>query len=272
MLRSRRLLSSVLIPAGALAGSVAFGMRAGNNNNKAFCAGFDTKVCAVCPVCTRQTINEFPQNHGELLYDQGLPDVLTRLPNAAGQVSDTTLYLVGVGMRKKSFWVVEVDVYMTGFSLSKPAELHARQWRTEDPNSSKTLAAVIHDFDDKKAKDTPKACVSLNFVRSVTTPQIVEAFNDAFHDLDPVEVAKFKSALNDSVGLNGMNKGEVVCFVFMNGGGILFTVHGHSKQIIRSEVLEKRMLEVYMDPKYTVSKQLLESTLQNLADPSTMSH
>jgi hypothetical protein len=175
-------------------------------------------------------------------------------------------------MRKKSFWVVEVDVYMTGFSLSKPTELHARQWRTEDPNSSKTLAAVIHDFDDKKAKGAPKACVSLNFVRSVTTPQIVEAFNDAFHDLDPVEVAKFKSALNDSVGLNGMNKGEVVCFVFMNGGGILFTVHGHSKQIIRSEVLEKRMLEVYMDPKYTVSKQLLESTLQNLADPSTMSH
>jgi hypothetical protein len=186
-------------------------------------------------------------------------------PNAQGKLTSSPLYLVGVGMRRKNFWIVDVDVYMAGFLLSKPAEQRARKWRTAEQEARISLSDVLFDFNDSKANGTAKAMVSLKFVRSVTTAQVVEGFNDAFHDLDPAEVGRFKEALNTSVGLKGVQKGEEVAFIFMNGGGLCITVHGQVQQLVQSPLVEKRLLAVYMDPKYTVSKELMDSTLQNLA-------
>lgn len=198
---------------------------------------------------------------------KGLNAVTAVTPNSVGASTNNSLFLQGVGMRRKALLgFLEVDVYLTGFSLSNTAAQRARVWqKTEREGGVVTLADAINGFNDGKANGTAKSLISLKFVRNVTTSQIVEAFNDSFKDLDPAEVAKFKAALTKSVGEHGMKNGEVVGFFWMNGGGLCISVNDSIREIIFSSTLEKRLLEVYVDPTRRVSPLLLQSIYDNLA-------
>ena len=168
--------------------------------------------------------------------------------------------------RKAILGFLEVDVYLTGFSLSTSALQRARIWQqVERESGSVTLADAINGFNDAKSNGSSKSSISLKFVRNVTTAQIVEAFNDSFKDLDPVEVSKFKEALQKSVGENGMKNGEIVAFFWLNGGGLCISINDSIREMIVSPTLEKRLLEVYVDPTRRVSPLLLQSILDNLA-------
>ena len=164
------------------------------------------------------------------------------------------LYLTAVGMRKKRILFVDVDIYLVGLSLSKAYTEKAKKWIVDETSLSEILFAE----DSVKTADHSNIAVNLKFVRSVTTHQIVEAFNDSFRDCNPISVQHFKTALNLSLGADGMKQGEEVIFVWHNGGGLSIVVNGATKEFISDREIEKRLLEVYIDPKRTVSPELVK--------------
>ncbi len=188
---------------------------------------------------------------------------MTLTPNKNGTYSTFPLHLVGVGMRRKNLFVVEVDVYMTGLGLSKSAVKNAQAWKKASNQSSSLADVVVNTIENN---GNPIAYVPLRFVRDVTTSQIVEAFNDAFKGIDPNEIAIFKVSLGKTVGSDGMKTGETVNFFWMDGGGLMITKDGKPPQTLRSDVLEKRLLEVYVDPKICVSRELVASIDSHLGD------
>ena len=105
----------------------------------------------------------------------------------------------------------------------------------------------------------------MKFVRNVTKSQVVEAFNEAFTGLNPDEVNQFKANLSYNVREDGMKVGEEIVFTWQSGGGLMITrSQGESGQVYRSDGIEKRLLEVYVDTKRTVSPELVKSIQDNI--------
>jgi hypothetical protein len=136
---------------------------------------------------------------------QGFPE------KPAGFFNTDKLSLAAVGMRRKNFMVVEVDVYLVALSLSPSALLATKNWKkaqTGDP-----LAEVIlqqgRNLKVSPAQDESMATATLRFVRAVGKSQIVEAFSDAFKGVDPAAVTAFKDALAGAIpGDAGLKVGD----------------------------------------------------------------
>jgi len=140
-----------------------------------------------------------------LAPSQGFPE------KPAGFFNTDKLSLAAVGMRRKNFMVVEVDVYLVALSLSPSALLATKNWKkaqTGDP-----LAEVIlqqgRNLKVSPAQDESMATATLRFVRAVGKSQIVEAFSDAFKGVDPAAVTAFKDALAGAIpGDAGLKVGD----------------------------------------------------------------
>lgn len=178
----------------------------------------------------------------------------------------SSLYLSGVGMRRKSLFVVEVDVYLVGLAMTLEAQKSAKTGLTSGLKFSDILLAK-NDF-VKNNISVPKVSTTLKFVRNVTTTQVVEAFNDAFKGCNPSSVTNFKSVLKSCIGENGMKAGESITFFWLKDGGLVFEKDGELSTPIRDIELEGRLLDVYIDSGKTVSPELVasfESHLESIA-------
>lgn len=110
-------------------------------------------------------------------------------------------------MRRKNLYVMEVDVYKASLYLSPDALSRSKAVFLSDSNTS--LANAIM----KPTKnDGCKAAVTLRFVRDVGKEKIVDAFNDAFSELDQTDVKAFKTALANTLGDGGLKVGEEIAF------------------------------------------------------------
>ena len=187
---------------------------------------------------------------------------MTVAPSKTGAMVPVSLTLVGAGMRRKNLYVVNVDVYETSLNVSKPLLDSAKLWKSTDPI---TLATVFFDTSLRSNLGLSNAAISLRFVRSVTTSQVVEAFNDAFVGLDAAEVARFKEQLSATVGSSGLKPGESVTFFWIGGGGLAITKNGQLNSVFDSQAVERRLFEVYIDPKRAVSPELLDNVVKTVA-------
>lgn len=183
-------------------------------------------------------------------------------------MSPVPLFLAGVGMRRKNLYLFEVDVYLCGFNLSKPALGVAQAWSKANKAGTASTGLADELVDSKAssglASGSTSIHITLNMVRHVLTNQIVEAFNDAFVGLEASEVAIFKEALRLAVGPTGILDKENIGFSWLAGGGMAITRNGEVKAVVQSAVVEKRLLEVYVNPKLAVSKELLDSISANV--------
>ena len=106
-----------------------------------------------------------------------------------------------------------------------------------------------------------KASVTLRFVRDVGKEKIVEAFNDAFNELDKADVKAFKIALGNTLGNSGLKAGEEIAF-YWTSDGIVITKNnalGEKFKSASNDAVERRLLEVYVDPRRAVSPELIKS-------------
>lgn len=208
-----------------------------------------------CAAATASAIESLPHFDSKGFSMKFIP------PNILGKASQP-LYLTGVGMRRKNFYIVEVDVYLTALCLSPPALERGRL----AAHQHKSLAEEILSAPRTQSGGIPEAAVILKFVRNVTTNQIVEAFNDAFVGCDQASIDQFKNLLRDSIGLDGMPKGNEIVFCWLQGGGLAVSKNGICGEVMKSPEIEKRLLEVYVDPSRAVSPQLVESIQGNLTN------
>lgn len=174
--------------------------------------------------------------------------------------------LSGVGIRRKNLYVVEVDVYTVGIYLSEAALKTAKRSKSHDAELN-ALAADLsnHNKAPVKLHHEPQVAAKLSFLRDVGQSSIVEAFNDAFKGCNPEAVAAFKKAYGEAVGPNGLKKGESCTFYWMSGqGGLFVESRGIVTPLAKSQELEQKLLNVYLNPGAAVSPELVSCLKNNI--------
>lgn len=180
--------------------------------------------------------------------------------------STNGLKLSGVGMRRKNFYIVEVDVYQTALNLSANALAASQNCMKQGADKCMLADDLSRSIKMPSNKPNAEATVTLKFVRNVTKPQVVDAFNEAFAGLEASEIAGFKNELARNVGEDGCKVGEEIVFQWIGGGGLAITRGGEQAggSCYRSDGIEKRLLEVYVDKKRTVSPELVKCIEENI--------
>jgi hypothetical protein len=167
-------------------------------------------------------------------------------------------------MRRKNFYIVEVDVYMCGSYISAPAVLRARKALATAADG----AAPVSLSKALLAQDELSAAITLKFVRDVGNAAFVEAMLDSFSDCkDQDAVTRFKDALSNCVGLTAKVDDEVV-FFFVGHNDVAVAKNG-SKPVLcelKSSEVVTRLLDVYVDPARGVSKELVGCVNEHIKD------
>ena len=99
----------------------------------------------------------------------------------------------------------------------------------------------------------------MHFVRDVSTAQAVDAFKDAFKGCNTEGIAKFGAVMTDAIGGGGCKVGEEVTFYWVEGGGLYIDKAGTKPYMVKDPEIEKRLIDVYLDPARTVSPDLVKS-------------
>lgn len=177
----------------------------------------------------------------------------------AGAAWPNPLPLAGVGMRRKNFYIMEVDVYLAAINLSPKA--------LENVRASKATGAACIDAALKGPKGgipQPAVTVVLRFVRDVDSKKVSDAFSDCFVGVSPERIANFGAQLNAALGEGGMKNGEEVMFVWMEGGGMKFIKNGVVGGGVTDAEIERKLLGAYLDPAKAVSPELLACFSANI--------
>jgi len=139
------------------------------------------------------------------------------------QVGGRTLVLNGLGLRKKFV----VKVYVAGLYL---------ETKSSDPN------AIL------KA-DAPKQMV-MQFVRSVSKSQIVDAFNESFDNNTPDAKKTIKAEIDQFLdALEPVKDGDQLVLTYVPGTGTTLTIHGNEKLTIAAPAFAPVLFSVWLGPK-----------------------
>ncbi|HYA24046.1 MAG TPA: chalcone isomerase family protein [Terriglobales bacterium] len=139
------------------------------------------------------------------------------------QVGGRTLVLNGLGLRKKFV----VKVYVAGLYL---------ETKSSDPN------AIL------KA-DAPKQMV-MQFVRSVSKDQMVDAFSESFDNNTPDAKKTIKTEIDQFLdALEPVKDGEQVVLTYVPGAGTTLAIHGKDKLTIAVPAFAPVLFSVWLGPK-----------------------
>jgi hypothetical protein len=207
---------------------------------------------------TRRSPLNSPSLDPNLLWSQGFDAIYPPIPSLA---TPKSLSLTGVGMRRKNLYLVEIDVYLASLSLS-PTAL-ARSKASMNKKETNSIADSILETREGGAVPQPIAIVTLRFQRDVDAQTFALGFNDVFVGLPADQIAVFQQQMKASIG-NGAKKGDDVSIVWMEGGSLIFLKNGQIGQTFTNSVLEKRLLEAYVDVKRAVSPELIKSIDANI--------
>lgn len=169
-------------------------------------------------------------------------------------------------MRRKNLFVVDVDVYLIGLSLSSPAIDAMKTWKAEGKLSIPLAEVILNDQMPliPESKETIVS-VKLRFVRSVSQTQMIQAFEDALRGCEAASIAEFRAGLLSIIDKDrGLQAGDVLRFDWPKQGGILLTSGNQQDSRIKDQGLAQRLLEVYVDDTRTVSKDLVKCMMDNI--------
>ena len=160
--------------------------------------------------------------------------------------------------------MIDFDIYKISCNLSEPLLKEAQSWKKS--HSDAPLASVLmeHLLIPTKEGKSSGVEINLTFVKSVSTTQILEAFYESFKDCDPITYTKFLDILQSAIGSDGMKPGKVIEFHWLHGGGLLVAIDGEYKGYFDDNTIEKRLLEIYIDPHRTVSPEFVNDLLHHL--------
>lgn len=175
------------------------------------------------------------------------------------------LTLAGVGMRRKNLYITEVDVYLVGINLSKSGANRAKEWSASHKSECSLATYLLNDA-NKKLPSEATISATLRFCRTITKDQFLTAFDEAFKGCSPDAVADFRKVMGSAIASGVVtNKDELVLY-WLDNGDIAFALNGVFGDRLTNFELNKRLLEVYIDPARTVSKELYASLENNIKD------
>lgn len=170
-------------------------------------------------------------------------------------------------MRRKNLYITEVDVYLVGVNLSAKALKRAQEWNAiKKADVSLATYLTQEAAAGKKSPTDTAVSATLRFCRNITKDQFLTAFDESFKGCTPEAVASFRSSMSN-VMTNGAvgPKDELVLF-WLDNGDMAFTLNGVLGERLTNFELNKRLLEVYIDPARTVSKELYACIEKHIND------
>lgn len=178
------------------------------------------------------------------------------------------LKLIGVGMRKKNLFITDLHLYLVGVHFNNRTLERIKEWKnnkSQDPFTSIILPS--NENTSLLSLNTTESPVSikLKFVRNLSADQIVKAFNDAFHGVSEEDINLFKEQLLKCIGdEKGVVNGDELDFNWINNDSLFISNNDTAGDIIKSPDISKRLLDIYLDSKNTVCKELLDSVNSNI--------
>ena len=182
------------------------------------------------------------------------------------ELGEVELALCAAGMRRKEIlWVLNFDVYLLGLYCNSFTLF--RMQNCIRNNNLSSLCDVILDTDGTgnapaSGNGKPHVALVLRFVRAVDKPTVVLAFEESFAGLPADEIAKFSAELAKRVDDTGVCIDDEIIFYWLQGGGLIITQKGALTPAYSSPIVEKRLLEIYLDTEKGVSKELVNSMLE----------
>lgn len=195
------------------------------------------------------------------------------------------LLLSGVGMRRKSLVVVDVDVYLIAINVSPIMLEKAKTW---DPLSPTTLSDVLLQEDKRyfllvslfhlrdyyllicSSSVDVKVSATITFMREITQKQLLDAFNEAFKSCGAQAVQEFRDALSESLGPGNLKKGETMTFYWLPNDTLAMLKNESTVSFLQSPVIAHKLLDVYIHRNISVSPELVKSIETNIGriDPT----
>lgn len=170
-------------------------------------------------------------------------------------------------MRRKNLYITEVDVYLVGVNLSSKALKRAQEWSATKKNDVTLATYLTQDAAAGRKVPTDVAVsATLRFCRSITKDQFLTAFDEAFKGCTPEAVAAFKSSMGKVMSAGSVGQKDELVLFWLDNGDIAFTLNGTVGERLTNFELNKRLLEVYIDPTRTVSKELYACLEKHLND------
>lgn len=171
-------------------------------------------------------------------------------------------------MRRKNFYIVDVDVYLVGLGLSENGIKTAQEWAAKKDEGKPLSNFVLKFVTNNAAKNGGnvngiKVAIVLRLVRSVTNAQFIEAFREAFAGLNPSDFDDFKSVVDSCVG-EKLNVGDEFAFYLTEDSELVVAKNGKVGGRVNNPAMTTRLLDVYSDPKRIVSMELYHSLEQNV--------
>ena len=116
--------------------------------------------------------------HKKQFFDsKGFP---TKVMVSTSNNTKTPMALAATGMRRKNFYITEVDVYQVGMYVSNESLKTSKQWINTDKSAPLVDSLTVPSKSLKSKTNGPRIMMSLKFVRNVSNDKITEAFNEAF--------------------------------------------------------------------------------------------
>lgn len=158
-------------------------------------------------------------------------------------------------MRKKFF----LHVYMVGVYADKATAERVALKLKQSAQSEVNLADALYE-ETKRSSVT----VLLRFYRNVSNEQFINAIVQAFEGVPAEATASFRAYLQEVVG-DGLSKDDVLEISWLKGGG-LSMAKNQAKGLCfpKKDEVERRLMQVYLDPARTVSQEVVQTTLANL--------
>lgn len=178
------------------------------------------------------------------------------------------LMLAGAGMRRKEImWVLIFDVYKVGFYCS-PFTLLRVQDCIRNGNVA-SLCDVILDNNagvgSRNGHGKPHIAMILRMVRDVEKETTLASFAEAFGGIPQEDIDRFRAELGRRVDDSGTLIGEEILFMWKQGGGLTITQRDESPTFYCASV-ERRLLQIYLDPVRCICKDLLQSVQDFVCD------
>jgi hypothetical protein len=163
-----------------------------------------------------------------------------------GESSKSTLTLSATGKRRKSLFIIEVDVYKVGVYLSNEKALQLASSGTDWSN---------HIGRSLENQAGASVGVVLQFIVSVGTEKVVDAIVEALTNEQETDeykaaVAHMKDLLTSNIGKEGIKKTDEIEFVFYGttSDDISVSVKGNWIGGIKQQNLRARLIEIYCGP------------------------
>ena len=153
--------------------------------------------------------------------------------------------LLGAGVRAKSLYVAEVNVYSVGLyvdgGVAKNVLKKFKGKSSEDIAKDKTF------YDTLLTSKGLDQILYLTFARGVAAEKVVDALTSV-ENVDASTVSNFSSMLLKSIGKN-IGKGDTITLGIISDGSVKVEVRDKSSGIVKSPALGKSLLKLYLGPK-----------------------